>query len=59
MLTVIDEFSRECLAFIVGRRIDSSDVLYILADLFIRRGIPAHIRSDNGPEFCAKAVRVN
>jgi len=57
MLTVIDEFTRECLAIVVGRRINSHDVLYILADLFIRRGIPAHIRSDNGPEFCAKAVR--
>ena len=57
MLTVIDEFSRECLAIVVGRKIDSSEVLYTLADLFIRSGIPAHIRSDNGPEFCAKAVR--
>ena len=57
MLTVIDEFSRKCLAIVVGRKIDSSDVHYTLADLFIRRGIPAHIRSDNGPEFCAKAVR--
>jgi len=57
MLTVIDEFNRECLAIIVGRKIDSNDVLYTLAGLFISRGIPAHIRSDNGPEFCAKAVR--
>ena len=57
MLTVIDEFSPECLAIVVGRKIDSSEVLYTLADLFIRRGIPAHIRSDNGPEFCARAVR--
>lgn len=57
MLTVIDEFSRACLAIIVGRKIDSSDVLRTLADLFIRRGIPAHVRSDNGSEFCAKAVR--
>ncbi len=57
MLTVIDEFSRECLAIVVGRRINSNDVLYTLADLFISRGIPAQIRSDNGPEFCAKAVR--
>ena len=57
MLTVIDEYTRECLAIVVGRRIHSHDVLYTLADLFIRRGIPAHIRSDNGPEFCAKAVR--
>jgi len=57
MLTVIDEYTRECLAIVVGRRINSHDVLYTLADLFIRRGIPTHIRSDNGPEFCAKAVR--
>jgi transposase InsO family protein len=57
MLTVIDEYSWECLAIVVARRINSHDVLYTLADLFIRRGIPAHIRSDNGPEFCAKAVR--
>ena len=57
MLTVIDDFRRECLAIIVGRKIDSIDVLYNLADLFIRSGIPAHLRSDNGLEFCAKAVR--
>jgi len=57
MLTVIDEYTRECLAIVVGRRINSHDVLYTLADLFVRRGIPAHIRSDNGPEFCARAVR--
>ena len=57
MLTVIDEYTRECLAIIVGRRLNSHDVLYALADLFIQRGIPAHIRSDNGPEFCARVVR--
>ena len=57
MLTVIDEFTRECLAIVVGRKINSNDVLYTLANLFIRRGIPAHIRSDNGPEFCARAGR--
>jgi transposase InsO family protein len=57
MLTVIDEYTRECLAIVVGRRINSNDVLYTLADLFIQRGIPAHIRSDNRPEFCARAVR--
>lgn len=49
MLTVIDEYTRECLAIVVSRRINSHDVLYTLADPFIRRGIPAHIRSDNGP----------
>jgi putative transposase len=57
MLTVIDEYTRECLAIVVGRRINSHDVLYTLSDLFIQRGIPEYIRSDNGPEFCAKAVR--
>jgi transposase InsO family protein len=57
MLTIIDEYTRECLTIVVGRRINSHDVLYTLADLFVRRGIPAHLRSDNGPEFCAKAVR--
>jgi len=57
MLTVIDEYTRECLAIVVGRRINSHDVLYTLADLFIQRGLPAHIRSDNGPEFCARVVR--
>jgi transposase InsO family protein len=57
MLNVVDEFSRECLAIRVGRRLKSSDVIDVLADLFILRGIPGHIRSDNGPEFVAKAVR--
>ena len=57
MLTVIDEFTRECLAIEVARRIRSDDVLYLLADLFVRRGVPDHIRSDNGSEFTAKAVR--
>lgn len=57
ILTLIDEYSRECLALLVERRITSDDVLYCLADLFIRHGIPEHIRSDNGPEFTAKVVR--
>jgi transposase InsO family protein len=57
MLTVIDEFTRECLAIDVARRLTSDDVLERLSDLFVRRGVPAHIRSDNGPEFTAKAVR--
>jgi len=56
MLTVIDEFSRECLAIDVARRLTSDDVLERLSDLFVRRGVPEHIRSDNGPEFTAKAV---
>ena len=57
MLTVIDEYTRECLAIDVGRKVTSDDVLERLADLFVRRGVPEHIRSDNGPEFTAKAVR--
>jgi putative transposase len=57
MLTIIDEFTRECLAIGAARRLTSDDVLERLSDLFVRRGVPAHIRSDNGPEFTAKAVR--
>ncbi len=57
MLTVIDEFSRECLAIEVSRRLRSDDVLHVLTDLFVRHGPPDHIRSDNGSEFTAKAVR--
>jgi len=57
MLTVIDEYSRECLAIDVERRLRSDDVLARLTELFIRHGPPEHIRSDNGPEFTAKAVR--
>jgi putative transposase len=58
LLTVIDEYTRECLAIRVGRRMTSHDVLYALSELFLEYGIPEHIRSDNGPEFVAKAVRV-
>lgn len=57
MLTVIDEFSRECLAIVVERRLQSDDVLSCLADLFIKHGIPEYIRSDNGSEFTARMVR--
>ena len=57
MLTIIDEYSRECLAILVARRLRSDDVLHLLADLFADRGPPDHIRSDNGPEFTAKVVR--
>ena len=57
LLTVVDEYSRECLAISVARRMTANDVLWILADLFLEYGIPEHIRSDNGPEFVAKAVR--
>jgi len=57
VLNIIDEFSRESLAIKVERKIKSQDVLDKLFDLFIFRGIPEHIRSDNGPEFTARAVR--
>jgi putative transposase len=57
LLTVIDEHTRECLAIDVARRITADDVLHRLCDLFAGRGVPEHIRSDNGPEFTAKAVR--
>ena len=56
MLTIIDEYSRECLAILVARRLRSDDVLHLLADLFADRGPPDHFRSDNGPEFTAKVV---
>jgi transposase InsO family protein len=54
ILAIIDEASRECLALLVQRRIRSGDVLAVLADLFVQHGPPAHIRSDNGPEFISK-----
>jgi putative transposase len=57
ILTIIDEASRECLALIVARQLKHEDVLAALADLFIARGPPAHIRSDNGSEFIATAVQ--
>jgi putative transposase len=57
MLNLIDEFTRECLAIRIGRKLRSTDVIDVLSDLFILRGVPDHIRSDNGPEFVAKAVR--
>jgi putative transposase len=57
ILVIIDEYTRECLSLLVARRIRSQDVLDQLYELFIRRGIPEYIRSDNGPEFTAKMVR--
>lgn len=57
MLTVIDEYTRECLAIEIGRKLCSDDVLYCLSVLFARHGAPEHIRSDNGPEFTAQVVR--
>ena len=57
MLCVVDEFSRECLSIRVGRKLGSAEVIDVLTDLFIARGTPGYIRSDNGPEFVASAVK--
>ena len=57
MLNIIDEFTHECLAIRIDRKLKSTDVIDVLSDLFILRGMPEHIRSDNGPEFVAKAVQ--
>jgi len=57
MLTVIDEYSRECLAIVVERRLQSDDVLSCITELFVKHGPPEHIRSDNGSEFSARVVR--
>jgi len=57
MLCVIDEYTRECLAIRVKRKLNSRDVLDTLGELFVRPGAPEHIRSDNGPEFIATALR--
>ena len=57
MLNMIDEFTHECLAIRIDRKLKSIDVIDVLSDLFILRGVPDHIRSDNGPEFVAKAVQ--
>jgi putative transposase len=56
ILNIIDEYTKDCLASFVARRIHSQDVILILADLFIEHGVPEHIRSDNGPEFIAKIL---
>ena len=57
MLTIIDEYTRECLSIVVKRKLNSKDVLDELYRLFLTRGTPEYIRSDNGPEFTAIAVR--
>lgn len=57
MLTVLDEFSRECLAMLVARSIKSDGVLALLGELFVAHGPPSYIRSDDGPKFCANTVR--
>lgn len=54
---MIDEYTRECLAIRVDRRLNSRDVLDVLGELFVRHGAPEHIRSDNGPELIAIALR--
>ncbi len=56
-MNIIDEFSRECLTIKVERRLNSQDVINALFNLFVFRGIPEHIRSDNGSEFTASAIR--
>jgi len=56
-LTVVDEYSRECLSISVDRNIRSFDVINVLADLFLSKGLPAYIRSDNGSEFISSSLR--
>ena len=57
LMTLIDEFTRECLAIRVARRINSFGVIETMADVMLERGVPEHIRSDNGAEMTAKIVR--
>lgn len=57
LLCVLDEFTRECLAIRVKRKLNAVEVIDVLSDLFILRGPPAYVRSDNGPEFVAQSVR--
>jgi len=57
MLNVLDEFTHECLAIRINRKLKAFDVIDVLSDLFILRGVPGHIRSDNGPEFVARVVQ--
>jgi putative transposase len=57
MLNLIDEFTHECLATRADRKLKSADVIDVLSDQFVLRGVPEHIRSDNGPEFVATAVQ--
>ena len=57
LLTVVDEYTRQCLAIKVARRIRADDVPSSLTELFVAHGSPAHLRADNGPEFTNRAVR--
>ncbi len=56
-LNVVDKFTRKALAIRMGCQLKATDVIEVLADLFIARGMPGHIRSDNGPEFAAIVVK--
>lgn len=57
MLNIIDEFTLECLAIRIDRKLNSTAVIDVLSDLFILRGVQGNVRSNNGAEFIAKAVR--
>jgi putative transposase len=57
MLTMIDEYTRECLAIRVARRLRSHEAIEALADVMLWRGVPENIRSDNGPEFVAAELQ--
>ena len=57
MLNVIDEFTHECLAIRIDRKLKAVDVIDVPSDLFILRRVPGHIRSDNGPEFVATVLQ--
>ncbi len=57
MLNVVDEFTHEAIAIRIKRKLNSTDVIDVLSELFVSRGVPGYIRSDNGPEFVAEAVR--
>lgn len=51
LLTMIDEYTRECLVIRVARRLGSQEVIETLTDVMLEKGIPEHLRSDNGPEI--------
>ena len=57
MLTVIDEFTRECHPIRLARKFKSDDVIHVMTELFVLHGAPEHIRSDNGPELTSKMIR--
>jgi len=56
-LSIVDEYTRECLCLKVGRRMTSRDIQGVLEGLFVAHGVPVHLRSDNGPEFIAQGLR--